>query len=243
MEVSIPIIKSAIALIIAIIGSILILSLRKLTHRQLCALISFSAGILLSVNIFTILPESYEMSKNIFAIAIAFVFGYGLFYLIGKYVFHVCPACSATHTQTFVAVSILMIVAFSTHSFLDGVGIAIESEEGLVFIAVVFHKLPEGLALTTIGIASNFSKMKTLAFVFLIETTTIIGAFIGIFFSNIPLFFAGIILSFIGGGFLYLVIHAMLGEMFKHEKKSILTYATIGFVMFGMISFAVELLG
>src|SRR5512132_2863001 len=67
-----------------------------LSHKRLCALISLAAGTLLGVTLFSILPEAAEKT-TIPELIVAFASGYVLFSLISRYVFHVCPACAASH--------------------------------------------------------------------------------------------------------------------------------------------------
>src|ERR1051325_6196831 len=66
------------------------------SHRRLCALISLGAGTLLGVTLFAILPESLEALRW-WAVLLALGSGYALFAVITKYVYHVCPACAASH--------------------------------------------------------------------------------------------------------------------------------------------------
>ena len=66
------------------------------SHRHLCALISFAAGTLVATTFIHIIPESLSI-LSLPAIALALLSGYGLFFLIGRHVFHVCPACAASH--------------------------------------------------------------------------------------------------------------------------------------------------
>src|SRR5436309_6890139 len=83
------------AYIFALAGGSISASLR-LEHRPLCALISFAAGTLLGVTLFAIAPESLD-TTNWWAAILAAATGYALFFLISKYVHHVCPACAASH--------------------------------------------------------------------------------------------------------------------------------------------------
>ena len=78
------------AYVFALGGGVFSASLR-LSHKPLCALISFAAGTLLGVTFFAILPESLATNRW-WMVAIAVVSGYALFFLISKYVHHVCPA-------------------------------------------------------------------------------------------------------------------------------------------------------
>src|SRR5258708_35737074 len=68
----------------------------QLTHKPLCALISFAAGTLLGVTLFTILPESLTNS-GWWPIALAAANGYARFFLVSQYGHHVCPCCAASH--------------------------------------------------------------------------------------------------------------------------------------------------
>src|SRR5437868_13732772 len=68
----------------------------QLTHKTLCALISFAAGTLLGVTSFAILPESFGASSW-WAVLLALATGYALFFFISKHVHHVSPACASSH--------------------------------------------------------------------------------------------------------------------------------------------------
>src|SRR5258706_4851076 len=113
-----PIAYIALAFLLAILGASLG-SLLGQSHKRLGALISLGAGTLLGVTAFAILPESFsEMSW--WGLLLAFGSGYGLFFLITKYVFHVCPACAASHfdettTHRFAEIATAMMIALSIH--------------------------------------------------------------------------------------------------------------------------------
>src|SRR2546423_10680846 len=85
------------AYLFALAGGLISASLR-LEHKQLCALISFAAGTLLSVTVFAILPESLNYSGAWFVMA-AGATGYVLVFFISKYCHHCCPALCARHFQ------------------------------------------------------------------------------------------------------------------------------------------------
>ncbi len=83
------------AFALAVIGGVLGSSLGR-SHRRLCALISLGAGTLFGVTVSGILPESFE-SLQWWGLLLALSSGYVVFVLITKYVYHVCPACAASH--------------------------------------------------------------------------------------------------------------------------------------------------
>jgi zinc transporter ZupT len=226
-------------------GGLLGLARKEVSHRTLCAMVSFAAGALLSVTLMHIAPESVELAGLHVAI-VSLIIGIVVFYLIGKYVSYICPACAASamdHDRTYLRLGILLMIALGIHSTMDGLAIAIGSEavtlKGavdknlavLILFAVSYHKIPEGLALTSIARLAGFSRSKALITAVLIELTTGLGAFIGLLVGHISSFWMGVVLAHAGGSFLYIVGFALLTEWKEHEKTSIIMYLIAGFVV------------
>src|SRR5438552_14887390 len=142
------------AYVFALAGGSISTSL-QLTHRPLCALISFAAGTLLGVTLFAILPESLTNS-GWWPVGLAAASGYALFFFVSKYVHHVCPACAASHfdadaTRHFSGIASVLMVALAIHSTTDGVALGIGQESAVsaagrwsLFSALCIHKIPEG---------------------------------------------------------------------------------------------------
>src|SRR5438094_4528458 len=206
-----------------------------LSHKPLCALISFAAGTLLGVTLFAIVPESLGNS-NWWAVALAAATGYALFFFISKYVHHVCPACAASHfdedaTRHFSQIATALIVALAIHSTTDGVALGIGREihaataaKWSLFLALCVHKFPEGFALGSLLIGAAFTRTKTIGWVAAVEAATLLGGVIGFFFlANASPFWLGLIMAHVGGGFFYLAAHAALGELMKHGNTLVLT--------------------
>ncbi len=98
------------------------------SHKSLCALISLGAGTLLGVTVFAILPEARE-GLRWWELGLALASGYVLFALISKYIYHVCPACAASHfdeatTHRFSEIASAMMVALAVHCLADGIAVA-----------------------------------------------------------------------------------------------------------------------
>ncbi|MGA7273261.1 MAG: ZIP family metal transporter [Candidatus Udaeobacter sp.] len=227
----------------------------QLAHRPLCALISFAAGSLLGVTIFAILPESFG-ACSWWAVLLALATGYALFLFISKYVHHVCPACAASHfdadaTRHFSEIATALIVALSIHSATDGLALGIQGEipaitatKWSLFSALCIHKVPEGLALGSLLIGAGFKRTAALGWVAAVEATTLLGGVIGYFFlANISTFWLGLIMAWVGGGFVYLAAHALLGEMLKHGKQFVMTSFAAGVALIAILNIALRVLG
>ena len=224
--------KSFIALISALSGAGLTF-LIKLDHKKLCALISVSAGALLGAALFTLIPEALDNISS-FELILGGISGYLIFWVISRYYSHICPACSAGHfdekaTKKFSEIFLTLFSALAFHSFLDGVAISagdfhVERESNSIFLAITTHKFPEGLALASLMLGGGYHKTKIFIYTALVELTTVIGAACGILFiqDKIPSIWIGILMAHIAGGFIFLSLHAVLGEMLKHHKTLVI---------------------
>ena len=238
----------------ALIGGGISTSL-QLEHKQLCALISFAAGTLLGVTFFAILPEGLGVAPW-WAVLIAVASGYALFFFISKHVHHVCPACAASHfdddaARHFSEIATGLVIALAIHSATDGVALGIQREaptmeatKWSLFSALCIHKLPEGLALGSLLIGAGLHRSAALGWVAAVEATTLAGGVIGYFFlTNISTLWLGLIMAHVGGGFIYLAVHAVLGEMLKHGKKLVLTSFSLGVILIAVLNIALRMVG
>jgi zinc and cadmium transporter len=242
------------AYVFALAGGSISTSLR-LGHKPLCALISLAAGTLLGVTLFAIAPESLE-TTNWWAATLAAATGYVLFFFISKYVHHVCPACAASHfdadaTRHFSEIATALMIALAIHSTTDGLALGIQGEtpamdatKWSLFSALCIHKVPEGLALGSLLIGAGFQRGRALGWVATVEATTLLGGVIGFFFlAKVSTFWLGLIMAHVGGGFIYLAAHAVLGEMLKHGKTLVLTSFVLGVALIAVLNIALRMLG
>jgi zinc transporter ZupT len=218
------------------------------THRQLCIFISFGAGTLLGVALCGIVPECLD-SLNLWEFLLACASGYVLFALVAKYIYHVCPACAASHfdeatTRHLAEFATAMMIALAIHCAVDGLALAAGNEEARpvslsITVAICVHKFPEGLALAALLIGGGFARRKTMWLVAAVESTTILGGILGWYvLQNASPVWLALALANAGGGFFYLAIHAVIGEILKHHKTLVLANFAAGFVLIaGLILF------
>ena len=227
----------------------------RLEHRALCALISTAAGTLFGVTLFAILPESLSACPW-WAVILAMATGYALFFFVSKHVHHVCPACAASHfdadaTRHFSEIATALIVALAIHSTTDGLALGIQREASTMgatkwslFSALCIHKVPEGLALGSLLIGAGLRRSAALGWVASVEATTLLGGLIGYFcLTKVSTFWLGLIMAHVGGGFVYLAAHAVLGEMLKHGKSLVLTSFSVGVGLIAVLNIGLRMLG
>jgi zinc transporter ZupT len=251
MTAAVPVlIRVGAAFAVALAGGALSGALGR-THRQLCGLISLGAGTLLGVTVFAIAPECWgTLLWWQFVLAVAS--GYAVFALISKFIFHVCPACAASHfdeatTHHFAEIATAMMIALAIHCTVDGLALAAGQAEIVapgtgrwldlsVTVAICVHKAPEGLALGALLLGAGFDRRRMFRWVAAVESTTILGGALGWFvFPNLSPLWLALALAHAGGGFLFLATHAVLGEILKHEKTIVLVNFAIGFCAIGAL--------
>jgi len=229
------------------------------SHHRLCALISLGAGTLLGVTVFAILPEAFG-TLHWWGLLLAAGSGYVLFALITRYLFHVCPACAASHfdeatTHRFSEIAAAMMLALAIHCTADGLALAAGHEEEAahtagssalnlsLVLAVCVHKVPEGLALGALLLGAGFTPRAALLRVSAVEAATLAGGALGwLFLRNASTLWLDGIVAHVGGGFLFLAKHALAGEIFKHHKSLVLVSFGIGVGLIAALTFGLRFL-
>src|SRR2546430_678550 len=241
------------AYVFALAGGSISTSLH-LAHKRFCAVFSFAAGAFVGVALFAFLPEGLGDSAW-WAGALGAATGYALFFFISKYVHHVCPACAASHfdadaTRHFSEIATALIVALAIHSTTDGLALGIQQEapateavKWSLFSALCIHKVPEGLALGSLLIGAGLQRSGALGWVAAVEATTLLGGVIGYFFlAKVSTFWLGLIMAHVGGGFFYLAVHAVFGELIKHGQALVLTSFCAGVTLIGILNLVLRML-
>ena len=215
------------------------------SHKRLCALISLGAGTLLGVTLFAILPECFSALRW-WELGLALASGYVLFAVVSKCVYHVCPACAASHfdeatTHRFSEIASAMMIALAIHCLADGIAIAAGREAQVsnvsggrvldlsLVLAICVHKIPEGLALGALLLGAGLPRGGVILRVAAVEASTLAGGVFGWFFvHHIDVVWLNAIVAHVGGGFVFLAAHAVLGEILKHHKVLVLTNFGLG---------------
>jgi zinc transporter ZupT len=194
----------------------------KLSRKVLAA----SGALLIAISLFWVLPE-VAAHYGWLAAFLWVSAGFAFLWIVDRFVYPICPACSHTHDHEGCATPLHgfappLLIAIGLHSFLDGCCLA-ASQEGSQFVRLVFllgiglHKLPEGLALGAIVRASMTSHWKSLLACIAAEAMTIVGgvAAFGVA-ASIGASWVGILLAAAAGTFIYLGYHAVEGELRRH---------------------------
>jgi len=244
-----PLSQNLLAVLSAFLGALVAMTV-GVTHRSLCALISIAAGTLLATTALVIIPEGVTHIGGL-PVLIGLITGYAIFYLLTRFVAHVCPACSASHFEEHVeahekALAISVAIALAIHCILDGLAVTLghhlhASSGTSIFVTILIHKFPEGLALTALMMAAGQSRWKALLIALALESTGLIGWLAGTSFEFLEGFdqspWIHGLMAHIGGGFIYLALHAMINESRKHSIRLTSCYFILGVGLIGLAKF------
>lgn len=158
--------------------------------RRTRLVVPFSAGVLLGVVLFGLLPELVEEIGWPVTV-LFFAGGYGVLFLINRFVAPICPTCAHDHAHescetVLHGFAAPLVGAIMLHAFFDGWSVAtvqLSAQRGVrlaVAMAIVLHKIPEGMALGAMVRASVSSRSTALFWSVLAESTTLAGGILGL---------------------------------------------------------------
>lgn len=216
-----------------LIGGLVAFRLQSRIHL----LLGFTAGVILSVVSFDILPEmvtlSQKLSVDIHKAFIPLVFGFLLFHVIEKYILihHTHEVDYGDHRHPKIGMG--SALALIGHSFLDGIGIGLafqvsEATGIAIAFAVLAHDFSDGINTVSLMISHNNSRLRALGFLFLDALAPILGALFTLFFQ-ISSFFGLVYLGLFAGFLLYIGASDILPE--AHSKHS--KWTTVLMTIFG----------
>jgi ZIP family zinc transporter/zinc and cadmium transporter len=171
---------AVIAALANILGGAIVLT-RRGPGRYLDALVGFGAGFMLAVALLEMTPHAIGLRGGFAAILIGYL-GVHLTQHVLTPHFHFGEE---THTDAMVSpgVGVWALVGLVPHSFFDGVAIAggfLDSPRlgMLIFTAIVLHKVPTGLSLASVMLASGNSRRDTMMAVVGVGLATLAGAIV-----------------------------------------------------------------
>lgn len=206
--------------------------------NKLHLILGFTAGVVLGLVIFDLLPEIFEIvhQKNINSIIpmIALMTGLILLHLAEKtlLIHHSQEGSYKEHKHP--SVGVLSALALIGHSFLDGIGIGVGFQISntvgiLVAVAVIGHDFADGLNTGSLMLASHNSTKKTYLMILLDAFAPVLGA-ISTLFYRFPQNYLVIYLGFFAGTLLYIGLGDILPE--AHSRDSSLK--TVGMTIIGI---------
>lgn len=208
---------------------------------KLHLILGFSAGALLGVAFFDLLPESLNVAEKFFTTPTIFLtvaIGFVIYMILDRTLFMQCHEEGHEHRGQFGAGSL------SLHSLLDGMAIGfafhISNAVGIIVsTAVLVHDFSDGINTVSMILRHGGEKREAIKWLTIDALAPVLGI-IATFFITLPESFIGLILAIFAGFFLYIGASDLLPESHHNHPTRWTTFATIiGMaVIFAAVRFA-----
>jgi zinc transporter ZupT len=205
-------------------GGLSALRLRSRIHF----ILAFTAGVLLGVVAFDILPEIVELAAaeatGVEGAMVALVGGFLSFHVVEKFILvhHGHEADYAEHRHP--EVGVVSAVALAGHSFMDGVGIGLAFQVSpavgiAVAIAVIAHDFCDGLNTVSLMLLHGNKSARSVALLVVDAAAPLAGMASTLFFT-VPASILILYLGFFAGFLLYIGAADILPEAHSRARPS-----------------------
>lgn len=213
--------------------------------KKLHLIMSLTAGVLVGVVFFDLMPEIFSISKqynlDITASLIFIVIGFLVIHILEKF-----ALIHSMHEEEYAdhrhpTIGLISASGLSFHSFLDGVGIGlgfqVSTHIGLIVaVAVIAHDFSDGLNTVTLML-SHKNSSKRAAFLLLVDAITPILGVLSTFLLSIPTNILTLYLGFFAGFLLYIGASDLLPEAHsRHSSFKMLALTVTGVVFIFLVT-------
>lgn len=213
----------------------------KNKERVILISLAFAAGIMVSISILDLLPESFSYlssSYNIFIIILiillSFIGGIGIFIILDKLL--------TKDVDNLYRVGIFSMIAIILHNIPEGIITFILSSSdvklGLFLgLSIALHNIPEGISIMVPIYYGSGSFKKAFMYTLVAGLAEPIGGviFYLLFKNYINDLMMGVLFAFITGIMIYLAFTELLPKSLEYKKNNL----TLSFFMIGIIFFLV----
>ena len=221
-----------------VIGALIGLVFKKMSHRFSDIVLSFAAGVMLAAAVIgLILPSLEGGGKFSIIVTVAGIFtGAAALSLIDKLVPHLHKLAGAEdeeHNNGKIGKVMLFVGAIAIHNLPEGIaaGVGFGSGDvtGALLIAggIALQNIPEGMVVIVPMLSAGVKPSRT----FLIAAATglieVVGTFIGYFAVSLASAVLPFALAFAGGTMLYVISDEMIPETHAHGAQRGATYSLL----------------
>lgn len=209
-------------------------------------LLSFTAGLMLCVVCFDMIPESVSATGNYYLppvfLVVGFLITFALNCWIDKSMHHKDSEhshhCSCGHHDLHTA-GIVLAAAVALHNLPIGLVIGTSvAAEGISYTSILaaltigLHNIPEGISIAIPLLHDGSKKKAAIGIAGLSGLPTVIGALIGYFIGSHTPFALAVAMSVAGGAMLYVIFFELLPEAYRNWKSKWSILATVvGFAL------------
>ena len=205
--------------------------------------LGFAAGVMITVSIIDLIPESLNYLSSIFRIipsylisSIFIVVGIILSMIIDKYI-------NKGREGELYKVGVISMIAIILHNIPEGIATYLSTENNFrlglsLTIAIALHNIPEGISIAIPIYYSTKSRGKAFIYTLFSALSEPLGALLAFLFLSKIMnnFIMGILMSLIAGIMLQISFYELIPTSFKYKNKKL----SLSFFMIGILFMAIS---
>lgn len=195
-------------------GGAIVAAFGNPSRRVLSMFLGFSGGVMVSLVVFDLMPEAFEMSNTAMTL-LWFVVGAGSIGLIDLIYPHMHHMSLDEESARYVRTSIIVALGIAMHNLPEGLavgaGLATSTEVGITVATLMFlHNIPEGLAVAGPLAVCGKKPLYMIGVAAAAGLPSVVGAAIGAYIGQIsPGMLAGS-LAFAAGAMLFVTFDELI---------------------------------
>ena len=220
-----------------LLGGVLVVLRKRWPTRIQEYLLSLGAGFILSLAFLELIPESiHVMGKEA---PVFILFGYAVLHFFEHTIVGHLHFGEETHREVMVSkvASLSTFVGLFIHAFFDGFAISVGLQFNfylgvLVFVAVLLHKIPEGLTIATVMLAAEHRRQTAFLASVAIGVATMLGILSVFVLREISPRVVGLSFAFSAGIATYVGASDLIPEINKSANRVIPLLVFAGMILF-----------
>jgi len=197
-------------------GGLLAFFINEKSSRLLGFVLEFSAGLMLAVVCFDLLPEAFSLG-GVSLSCWGVVLGTIMIIILDDMVKRIEYVKKSITNNVLLKTGVLMAIGISLHNFPEGIAIGSGFEASMklglsIAFVIAVHDIPEGMAVAVPLRAAGIKGSKVLMLTILSGLPTALGAFIGVLLGEISSGIIAMCLGFAGGAMIYIVCSELIPE-------------------------------
>ena len=223
-----------------VIGAIIGLSFKNLSHRFSDVVLAFAAGVMLAAAVLgLILPAVEYGGQHGLWITVAGVFAGAIcLNLTDKLVPHLHKLSGGAGEEAHLGNErmnkvLLFVFAIAIHNFPEGIAAGVgfgsgnTAEAMLIAGGIALQNIPEGMVIIAPMLSAGIKPKKTFFYASLTGLVEVVGTLIGYFAVSLASAILPFALAFAGGTMLYVISDEMIPETHSHGSERGATYALL----------------
>ncbi len=220
-----------------VLGGVLVLFRKRWPRAVQEYLLGLSAGFILALVFLELVPESFEAIASLAPVLM--LAGYAFLHFFEHTIVGHLHFGEETHSDVMLSrvASISTVGGLLVHAFFDGFAISAGMQFDfflglLIFIAVLLHKIPEGLTVATVMLAANLPRRTALMASVAVGGATILGVISVFLLAQLNAGIVGMAFAFSAGIATYVGASDLVPEINHSHNRLIPLMVFVGMVLF-----------